>query len=287
MMASADGVQDLEREHPEWGPWLAVVQVMLREIADAKWDAVVPLGVGPQQSKVPLLAGAVLDLERGSVRPMFEQLMQIACRSGTAKMATLQAVADAELDILMVFRAALNQDGDRTKELASLVGADPEAFHAVAALLPMPFLHACSRRWKPSESWLEGYCPICGAWPAFAEIRGIERRRYLRCGRCGSEWQAHCLFCPYCGITDHKELASLVPERNGSKSVIDACNRCLGYLKAFTKLQGSPPGQILLDDLASVELDLAAAEHGYKRPQGTGYYLDTSVIGNGATRPFF
>jgi FdhE protein len=282
MMAIADGVQDLKRAHPEWAPWLAVIEEVLREIADPKWDQMVPPGARRQQSKVPLLAEATLYPEKRALDRMFQQLLRIAGRSATAKMATLQAVPCEELDVLALFRAALNHDSSRIKELASLVGADAEAFHAVAALLPMPFLHACNRRWKRPESWVEGYCPICGAWPAFAEVRGIERSRYLRCGGCGSEWQAHCLFCPYCGMTDHKELASLVPEQSGSRSVIDACNRCMGYLKAFTTLQGSPPAKILLDDLASVELDCVAVERGYKRPQDAGYSLKATVSQNGA-----
>jgi formate dehydrogenase maturation protein FdhE len=66
--------------------------------------------------------------------------------------------------------------------------------------------------------------------------------------------------------------------------MIDACKRCLGYLKTFTKLQGSKPVNLLLDDLASVELDIAAAEQGYKRPQGAGYFLNVSVAENGARR---
>jgi hypothetical protein len=47
----------------------------------------------------------------------------------------------------------------------------------------------------------------------------------------------------YCGMTDHNELVSLVPEKSGSNSVIDACKRCLGYVKTFTTLQGSPPAK--------------------------------------------
>ena len=61
---------------------------------------------------------------------------------------------------------------------------------------------------------MEGYCPVCGAWPAFAEMRGIERSRYLRCGRCGGGWQAQCLSCSYCGMTDHEEL---IVSRAGEK----------------------------------------------------------------------
>jgi FdhE protein len=286
------GLQDLKRQHPEWEPWLAVLQVILGEIGDSKWDASVPVEVPSQQGtgKVPLLAAAALRLDPSSVSPVFERMVRVASRSGTAEMATLQAIAYAKLDVLAIFRASLNHDRQGMKEMASDVGANPEAFHAVGALISIPFLQACNRVLARSIalSWTEGYCPLCGAWPAFAEVRGIERSRYFRCGRCGKEWQAHCLFCPYCSMTDHKELASLVPEQNGGKSVIDACNRCLGYVKTLTKLQGSPPAKIMVEDLASVDLDIAALEQGYRRPEGLGYSLN-AIVGSKAmpSKTFF
>jgi FdhE protein len=286
MTAIDTGLQSLKRQHPEWEPWLAVVQAILRETPDPKWDAVVPLRAEAQKSKIPLLAEAKLELEKSLVRPFSEQLMRIACRSGTPQMATLKTALDANLDVFTLFRASLNQDSDRIKEVAVALGADPEAFQAVAVLVAVPFLHACNRRWARSiaASWMEGYCPVCGAWPAFAEVRGIERSRHLRCGRCGGQWQARGLVCLYCGMTDHKELVSLVPENSGSNSVIEACTRCRGYVKTLTTLQGSPPDKVILDDLASVELDVAAVEQGYKRPQGAGYFLNVTVVENNALR---
>jgi FdhE protein len=288
MTETDTGLQNLKRRHPEWEPWLAVVQEILRESADSKWDTVVPARAGAQPDKVPLLAGADIELEKYSLRLLLEQLMGVACRSGTAKMATLEAAVREDSDIFTLFRASLQQDSDRIKDFAAVLGVDPEAFQAVAAMVPVPFLQACNRRWRRAiaASWMEGYCPVCGAWPAFAEVRGIERSRYLRCGRCGGEWQAHLLFCPYCGNTDHKEQVSLVPE-SSPKSAVDACKRCLGYVKTFTTLQGSPPATVILDDLASVELDVAAAEQGYKRPQGAGYALNVSVTGSGASTDRF
>ena len=290
MTAIDTGLQDLKRQHPEWEPWLAVIQEILSEAANPKWDAVVPVRTEAQQDKVPLLAGVTLGLEKSSVRRVLEQLIRIAYRSGTPKMATLEPTLHAELDILTLFKMSVCQDTDRIGETAAFVGADSEAFQAVVALLPVPFLQACNRHWTPSiaKSWVEGYCPVCGAWPAFTEVRGIERNRYFRCGRCGGEWQAHCLYCPYCSMNDHNELVSLVPEKSGSNSVIDACKRCLGYVKTFTKLQGSPAAKVMVDDLATVDLDVAALEQGYKRPQGAGYSLDVTVTDNDkAWRRFF
>ena len=280
MTAVEAGVQVLERRHPEWKPWLTVVQTLLTETANPAWDAIVPVRTEMQQGKVPLLAEATIRFEERLVRRLLDRLLRTACRSGTPKLATLEPVLRAELDAVMLFSASLRQDSDR---IAAVFSADPDALKAIAALAPVPFLQACNRRWVSlkSASWVEGYCPICGAWPTLAEVRGIERSRYFRCGRCGGEWQAHCLLCPYCGMTDHRELVSLVPEKSGAAGVIDACRRCLGYVKTLTTLQGSPPAKILLDDLATVDLDVAAFERGYSRPEGAGYHLDVTVTEKG------
>ena len=173
---------------------------------------------------------------------MVEQLIRVAHRCGTDKLSTLKPALDAELDSSSVFKASLQQDDEFLKKLAASLDIDPEAFQAVMTLLPVPLLQACNRRWAQTIAarWVEPYCPICGAWPAFAETRGIERGRYLRCGRCGAEWQTHVLSCPYCGNTDHQELASLVAE-NSAKSAIDACKRCLGYIRFLQRSREAYP----------------------------------------------
>jgi FdhE protein len=290
----------LKRQRPEWEPWLAVVQEILRETGTPEWDAAVPAGAnvgaeapGPnaaaQQQTLPLLAGATLTVQTRTVRRLLERLIRIASRSRTPKMATVNAALHADVDLLTLFAASLCQDSDRIKGVAAASGADAEALQAVVALLPIPFLHACNRRWASSisGSWVEGYCPVCGAWPAFAEVRGIERGRYFRCGRCGGEWHARCLNCPYCALSDHDALVSLVPENAGSHVVVDACKRCLGYVKTFTRLQACPPAAVILEDLASVDFDVAALEQGYSRPPGAGYPLEVTVTDKPATRRFF
>jgi FdhE protein len=279
MTPAVKGVQDLGRAYPEWQPWLTIVEEVLREATDSKWEVFVPELTQSRESKVPLLAGAKLALEMTVVSGWLERLMRIAYRSGAPKMSTLNGAKQARVNTIDLFRFSLCQNGKWLTEAAIDLGVDAGAFQAVAALVPVPFLQACNRRWQQSinESWIEGYCPVCGAWPAFAEVRGIERSRYLRCGRCGGGWQAQCLSCPYCGMTDHEELVSLVPEKNGLNAVIDACKRCLGYVKTFTTLQGSPPAKVMVDDLARVDLDIAALEQGYRRPEGVGYSLDIVV----------
>ena len=273
-------VLNLERQYPEWQPWLTVIAEVLREATDSKWEAVVGAPPQAQESKVPLLAGVTLFIDITAVGHWSERLMQAAYRSGAPKMSTLNAVQHKRLNTVDLFKSSLCQNGKWLDEAAVELDVNADALQAVTLLIPVPFLQACNRRWAPSiaASWTEGYCPVCGAWPAFAEVRGIERSRYLRCGRCGGGWQARCLSCSYCSMTDHEALVSLVPEKSGSNAAIEACKRCLGYAKIFTTLQGSSPANVMVDDLASVDLDIAAVEHGYKRPQGPGYCFDVTIV---------
>jgi FdhE protein len=279
----------LRREHPEFEPWLFLVDEILREAGSPAWEAVVPAAAPAPRTAVPLLAATTLTLEAGLVRRLFERLIRTASRVGTLKMSSLKAALHADLEWVPLFTASLCQDDDRIDEIAAVSGADAEALHAVIALLSIPFLQACNRRWASSisASWVEGYCPVCGSLPAFTEVRGIERNRYFRCGRCGGEWHARALYCPYCAMSDHDQLVALVPEKSGSNAVIDACKRCLGYVKTFTRLQGCAPGAVMLEDLASVDLDVAAIEHGFARAAGPGHALGIRVTDKGARRSFF
>lgn len=284
MMKTPQGLHDLEREHPEWKPWLAVVGQALLEVDDAAWDAAVPRQVAAGGSAAPLLARAIVEMDRGPAGRAFGSLVRSAQASGTPAFSDFQQLPRSSADACALFLLALNRDDERLKGIASKAGIDGEALHALAALLTMPFLHACNRRFASllPAGWAKGYCPVCGAWAAYAEVRGIERARHLRCGNCGGDWQAHGLTCLYCGTADHDELASLVPEQSGSTSVIEVCNACRGYLKVFTTLKGSTPAEVMLQDLASADLDIAAAERGYKRPLGAGYVLNVTLAEHGA-----
>jgi FdhE protein len=289
MTATATALTGLKRQRPEWRSWLVVVEEALRDAETATWDAAVPAHPQAPQLTDPLLAHATLAVDGRAVRSLLRRLVRAASRDGTPQMATLRSVLDADSEVLTLFTASLCQNGEAVTEAAASCGADAGALEAVTALLSVPFLRACNRELASSisPSWLEGYCPLCGAWPAFAETRGIERSRFFRCGRCGGEWHARPLWCPYCRMDDHNALASLVPENAGLNAVIEGCRSCRGYVKTFTRLQGCPPSTVMLDDLASVHLDVAALEQGYMRPAGAGYKIDVTVTDSGKARRFF
>jgi FdhE protein len=280
MIGSGGNLEDLGRTHPEWKPWLTVIDAVVRETESAKWDSFVPDPATTQNNKVPMLAGAAITLESDYVGGWIQRLIRVAAQSGAPRMTTIKRMMTAHIDESALFRASLCYDTEQIVRVATGLNVENDPLQAIAALIATPFLHACNRHLSTAQApgWTEGYCPICGGWPAFAEMRGIDRSRYSRCGRCAAEWPVHCLCCPYCGTTDHNELISLRPESATSTQMIDACKRCLGYIKTFTTLQPTPPARIILEDLATVEFDVAAFEQGYQRPHGTGYMIDVQIV---------
>jgi FdhE protein len=269
-MTAAAAADELARERPEWRPWLAVLNEMLLEIGQPHWDEAVRDAALSGAGAKPLLCGAAIRMDRGALTRFVDAL----CRTAGAASARRKSGSESPRAGAL-FEHAINSEERQLRRLAAERGGDPDAFASLAALVPLPFLHACRARWadSPRADWSEGYCPVCGAWPAFADICGIERSRYLRCGRCGAAWQWACLRCAYCGMQDHHALASLVVEGRAPASIIEACRRCLGYVKTFSRLQSSPPEQVMIDDLASAELDFCAARRGYHRPSGLGCTL--------------
>jgi FdhE protein len=132
----------------------------------------------------------------------------------------------------------------------------------------MPLLQACRRAWADLApgTWAHGYCPICGAWPAVAEVRGLDGARHLRCRGCGGDWTTAWLRCPFCGEHDHTRLGSLVAAEGFEREKVEVCDHCHGYIKTITTFTPIRPEQVVLQDLATVGLDVAAVERGYRPP---------------------
>jgi FdhE protein len=125
--------------------------------------------------------------------------------------------------------------------------------------------------------WEHGYCPVCAAWPTLLEVRGLERQRWLRCGRCGSGWSQINALCAFCGANEYRNQAYLAPEAERETRQALVCQECRGYLKAFTTLAPLDPGDVLLRDLLSLELDVAALEQGYARPEAPPLRLNVRL----------
>src|SRR5262249_10102073 len=105
-----------------------------------------------------------------------------------------------------------------------------------------------------------------GSWPLLAESRGLEQLRYLRCGLCATAWEGSRFRCLFCGNDDHNKLGYFHVEGEENRYRAASCDECRGYVKVVSTLSALSPPQLLVTDLATLHLDLVAAEHGYFVP---------------------
>ncbi|NWF93815.1 MAG: formate dehydrogenase accessory protein FdhE [Syntrophaceae bacterium] len=115
-----------------------------------------------------------------------------------------------------------------------------------------------------AETWLKGHCPICGSLPSFALLKGEGGKRYLLCSYCGFEWRIDRLSCPFCGNKERGSLQYFYAEGEEAYR-IDLCEKCHQYIKTIDlrKIEECEP---ILEDVATLHLDILASQKGYNRP---------------------
>jgi FdhE protein len=279
-------LEHLAQHYPEWQPALPLWEAVLHGLDDAMWEEPVPQLCLDRPVAAPLLAGALCHVDARRLSRWVRSLAKLSRQNTVPGQAALHRVAFQPEDTLKLLEAALCQEHGRLTALAATLGADPYTLAAMAHLAVVPLLHACRRRLAAQlpTAWPYGYCPLCGAWPTLAEVLGLAHTRTLRCARCGVAWRTSWLCCPYCDETDHQRLGVLRLEQPGTTYQIDVCATCNGYLKTHTTLQALPAYAVALEDLATIEFDLAALARGYTRPAPLRYALASHLVASPARR---
>jgi len=279
---------DLGRRAPEWGAWLRMLGEVERALADAKSEGGRTVDVSPAATEpapaAPLLHGRTVLLEAGRATRLLRRLLALASADpADGAAATLAGYRPGAEEGLRLLSAAVRRDPAAIAGLAAGSSADPAALSAVAELAAVPPLTAAAQRLRgpATTPWPYGYCPACGAWPVLAELRGLERARVLRCGRCAADWPWEWLRCVFCGERHHERLGLLAGEETRDSRRAETCVSCRGYLKSIATLQPPSGFELLVLDLETVELDLAALDRGFARPEGNGYPLDARFLARG------
>jgi FdhE protein len=219
---------------------------------------------------VPLLRGETLDVGWPAVKRRLQDVVCVlAQRRADAAPTLARAVQSGQLDIAELTSAVLAGQPHSIHERAESLGLDVPLTAAVLSLTLFPVLAAVRAGLEPllsAGSWTEGYCPVCGSYPKLGEFRGLEQTRFLRCGLCAAEWQFPRLRCPCCGNRDHRQLGYLHVEGEEGKCRAGTCEECRQYVKMVSTLTPLSPLQILVTDVATVHLDLLAADRGFSPP---------------------
>jgi FdhE protein len=142
--------------------------------------------------------------------------------------------------------------------------ASPQQFLAFAFLQPYAEL-VRSRAALQLDGYTHALCPFCSRRPAVAVLRpqGDGARRSLVCGFCLCEWEFRRLVCAGCGQEDQAKLPVYTAEQFPYLRV-EGCDACHTYVKSVD-LAKNGLADPLVDELATVPLDLWAREHGYTK----------------------
>jgi FdhE protein len=142
--------------------------------------------------------------------------------------------------------------------------SDPADVFFARALL-QPYTEHLAGRADIALNGAKRACPFCAEKPVVAVLRGEGdgAKRTLVCSLCSTEWDFRRLLCPGCG-EENKDKLPVYTASDLNYVRVEACESCRTYIKAIdlTKNGLAVP---VVDELASVALDVWAEEEGYTK----------------------
>ncbi len=190
--------------------------------------------------------------------------------AGAGKSATRIAVAltSKRLDAASLFKASLGRADCAISEGAVQLGVAPDALWLIGELTTAPHAYALQQQLVSSlppgalTGWRHGYCPVCGSWPAFAHVGPSVS---LVCSFCTASWPRAPAGCIYCAA-DGDAFTTLTIDEAHPERLLETCASCGGYLKSLIANEPIEFPMVAVEDLATADLDAAAAERGFRRP---------------------
>lgn len=145
---------------------------------------------------------------------------------------------------------------------------NPEGTEAVLAwIFLQPYAESLAVRLQVGGRGTLAICPLCSAKPVVGVLRpeGDGGKRSLICSLCSTEWAFGRILCPACGEENVEKLAVYTASQFPYVRV-EACDTCRRYIKTvdLTKNGHAVP---LVDELATIPLNLWAKEHEYTKLQ--------------------
>jgi len=224
---------------------------------------------------VPALAGEPIPLPLPALTPTLLHLCDALASGGAGEAAQhiKDAIGGGTIEAGSLLASSLHRDQSAIRTGAAHRGLSPDLLWLVAELAVSPFVHALQQLLLGSaaapelrsalDAWNHGYCPVCGSWPAVAEV--VAGHRTLRCSFCASAWELNSYACIYCGESG-EQFVTAAPDEERKDRRVEVCSACGGYLKTIDVPELSPFPLLSISDIETTDLDVAAMEHGYARP---------------------
>jgi FdhE protein len=283
--AAARRWRDLETLRPELLPAIALQKDLLTLVSNLidviEGGRLPRLSLPPRYLAaklgrgVPALAGEPIPVPVPVLKPVLLDLCDALGRGGAGEAAAhIRAqISETRIDAGSLLAASLKRDQATIRTTAIHRGLAPDLVWLIAELAVGPFVHALQEavfgRTGDSpvraalDTWSQGYCPLCGSWPALAEVAATHR--LLRCSFCAAAWELDTYACVYCGEVEGKFITA-APDETRKDRRLEICDSCGAYLKAVDVPSLSPFPLLAITDLETMDLDVAAMERGYQRP---------------------
>jgi FdhE protein len=222
----------------------------------------------------PALTAEPIPMPVGLLKPGLLGLCDALSQGGAGEAADHihRLIQDGHIDAGSMLTASATRDQNAIRTGALHRGVSPDLLWLVAELAASPFIHALQRTVFCGEDetlrgalaeWNFGYCAACASWPALAEV--VAGHRILRCSFCALAWELTTYSCVYCG-EESEPFVTAAPDSERKDRRIEVCGSCAGYLKTVDVPALSPFPLLAISDLETMDLDVAAMEHGYSRP---------------------
>ena len=193
--------------------------------------------------------------------PHFAALLALVKEAGSADLKAAAATLEqsSSEDRLELLRAVWQHEVE-SHELSA------ESVFFANALL-QPFAEFLAEKNNSTTEASPPLCPFCGSRPQLAVLRpeGDGAKRFLLCSLCGTEWFFRRVLCPNCAEENKEHLPVFVAQEFDYVRV-DACDTCHTYIKSID-LSKNGNAVPVVDELATVSLNLWAQEHNYKKAQ--------------------
>jgi FdhE protein len=210
---------------------------------------------------------ALPHLPLGELLPFFDAFLAEMSDVGTAVMvAEAAALAGAPSpERRAVVATALGDEDAAAASFHARAFAEIVATTLAARVLPAAGTRSPGGGYEPDDA-APARCRVCGALPVVATLRdqpGALGSRGLVCSRCGTERRFRRLTCAWCGESSADRLTIHSPE-SVPHVRLDECGSCRRYMKTID-LRRRGDAVPIVEDLATPELDLWAAEAGLAR----------------------
>ena len=263
-------VERLRDEHPPaaallafYGDVLALQQPLYERALGSRWLAAVEAADGPPRLRLASLP------ERRSERDFRRFVRAVPASAPDVLQALASRLASEPAAASELLRAVLAREP--VDAVAARLDCDAAALEFFPRAFVQPLAEALATRVDGAAGGGAGAggdharaaCPRCGADPLAAVLRDepeIRGRRTLLCSLCLTEWTFPRTRCPACGEERAEKRPHHVAE-SWPHVRLEECGSCRTYVKAID-LREAGLAVPVVDELASVELDLWAREQG-------------------------